>query len=429
MNREPELRLVDEAFQTLLDGDRLLRTPIIEFQGIGGIGKTFLLQKILEHCRAQNIKPLLIDVGKNPDTIGQEIIKQVRTHLPSIDETTDISAINATRMLLREEPVVMLLDAVDTADDRQQKQITAMLRALLDDEKFFVILTSKQLLTFGQERSVARKLTSHSLKAIERKDCNMYVTKLKHQVDPEVRDMVFDWTRGYPRAMNVMAQAIDSGSDPRTPQGKQDILTLLQEKVINEGVLAQSSEEDKQRYHIILQLFSIPRRFNLVLMQDLIENFANEQRRDNTMDYIPLLREINDEADNILHWDMARAGYCIDEPLRFIFLLLVKMERPDWYRTIQEFLAHTNLQLATDIKVPERSFDRVRYVRECFYHTACLPETPEKDALLEQALKIVMQETPEEIMQFATEFAQDEELREELGDHLATLQALIGERL
>ena len=44
VNRETELALIDEAVEALLDKQRLLRTPIIEFYGVKGIGKTTLLE-------------------------------------------------------------------------------------------------------------------------------------------------------------------------------------------------------------------------------------------------------------------------------------------------------------------------------------------------------------------------------------------------
>ena len=51
VNREPELKLIDESFQALSDRKRLLRTPIIEVQGVGGIGKTSLLREVEQRCQ------------------------------------------------------------------------------------------------------------------------------------------------------------------------------------------------------------------------------------------------------------------------------------------------------------------------------------------------------------------------------------------
>ncbi len=50
VNREKELRQISEAVETLQDEQRLLRTPIIEFSGVQGIGKTTLLDQVKVIC-------------------------------------------------------------------------------------------------------------------------------------------------------------------------------------------------------------------------------------------------------------------------------------------------------------------------------------------------------------------------------------------
>lgn len=65
VNREKELRQIGEAIEILQDEQRLLRTPIIEFSGVQGIGKTTLLQQIKLICD----KKSLLCIMNNADRI------------------------------------------------------------------------------------------------------------------------------------------------------------------------------------------------------------------------------------------------------------------------------------------------------------------------------------------------------------------------
>jgi hypothetical protein len=421
VNREPELKLIDESFQALLNKERLLRTPIIEVQGVGGIGKTSLLKQVEQRCQNTQLPYIWVDVSQHPSNVEAEIISQVKRYTGTSDNKDFSNAIYAMKALLKQSPAVMLLDAVDTAETTQLSLIEKLLKDLIDDEKLFVVFASKKTLTFQQERSVARKLRTLSLTTLDRKYCESYLDTLDNPIKPiEVRNFIFEWTRGYPLAMNVLAQAVQNGLDPRTPEGQQEALTLLTEQVIHQGVLAAVDPIDRTRYFSTLQLFSVPRRFNLVIMQDLIETFTPEFKLESTLAYWGLPKEIN-EATDVLNWNMIRAGFSVDDPIRTIFLLLLKTEHSERYFAIHEFLAQTNLRLAREVS----GFDRTRYIRECLYHTSSLTNAPSIEQQLLDALQIVEQEPPETLLQFSEEFSQDAELKEALGSHLTTVQTKI----
>lgn len=420
VNREPELKLIDESFQALLDRKRLLRTPIIEVQGVGGIGKTSLLREIEQRCQETQLPYIWVDVSQHPSDVEIEIISQVKRYTQASDNGNDTDATHAIKALLEKRPVVMLLDAVDTAENTQLSSIENLLKDLIDNEKFFVVFASKKNLTFQQYRSVARKLTIFQLKALDRKYCESYLDTLDTLIEPEIRTFIFEWTRGYPLAMNVLAQATRNGLDPRKPEGQQEARALLTEQVIHQGVLATVDPAKRTRYFSALQLFSAPRRFNLVIMQDLIEAFTPELKLESSIAYWGLPKEIN-EATDVLNWNMARAGFSVDEPIRTLFLLLLKAEDSERYFAIHEFLAQTNRRLASEVP----GFDRTRYIRECLYHTACMMDSPSTDQQLLDALQIVEQEPLETLLQFSEEFSQDTELKETLGNHLAIVQAKV----
>ena len=427
VNREAELKLIEDAIDVLLDNKSLLRTPIIDFHGVRGIGKTTILKEVEQRC---NGRPQLqcIWVNANQSMIGfsHEIISQVKKYQGELsfqDEDGDwlSQSVDATKSLLRQGPVVMLLDSVDAADAEQLRWIEELLRNLIDDNGLFVVLASKRALSFQQERSVARKLTYHPLKPLDRRSCDIYLNMLRKPVESEVRDLIFEWTRGFPLAMSIMTEAIETGLDPREADDQKELLALLTKRVINESVLANVKMEVKRtEYQVALQLLSVPRRFNLVIMQDLIEQFAPELRRENSLAYFSLPKDIK-QATDVLEWDLVRAGYAVDSPVRNIFLLKLRIEEPEMYYTIHKFLAEKNQHLAREVS----GFDRMRYLREYLYHSARVEEAPNLVQQLTEAVQHITKEPLESFSQFYEEFLQDKELEEALGTHKAFVRSML----
>ncbi|MBV9228929.1 MAG: ATP-binding protein [Chloroflexi bacterium] len=430
VNREAQLRLVDEAFRALLKKELLLRSPIIEFYGAGGIGKTTLLKKVEQKCNEERVPSIWADASQSdPNIFSHTIIEQAKKYrtgaMPGEGGGDPLhQSVDATRALLRQGPVVMLLDEVDTTDEERVRWIEAMLKDLVDESKLLVVMTSKSTVSFQQERSVARKLTSMPLQLLDRSSCEAYLDSIDNQIAPGLRDIIFEWTRGYPLAMQVMTEAVSAGRDPRSTQDQKDILDIIKDQVINRNVLARVDQEKRAQYYASLQLLSVPRRFNLVIMQELIEQFAPELSRESSLAYFALPREIQ-QATEVLRWNVPRAGYSVDAPIRNIFLLELKMEQPEDYRELHTFLAETNRRLATEVS----GTDRLRYLREYLYHSAISAESQNISSLLQQVIKQITAERPEAFLQFYEEFIQDEELKEALGQHVTLAISLMHSHL
>ena len=61
INREKELALIRIAFDALISQKNILSTPIIDFFGIAGIGKTRILQEIFAMCIEHNLPCIKLD--------------------------------------------------------------------------------------------------------------------------------------------------------------------------------------------------------------------------------------------------------------------------------------------------------------------------------------------------------------------------------
>jgi hypothetical protein len=419
VNREKELDFIGDAVQALLDHHRLLHTPIIEVYGVGGMGKTALLKQVEQYCENNNLLCISIDMGQASVNLEDDLITQVREHLPDQSAIVGQSAVSVTHVLLEKGPVVMLFDAMDSARPEHLNVLQLLLHELIDNGNLFVILASKKSLPFLQkERSIARKLTPLSLQSLSREDCEHFLASINAQFETEVRNLIFEWTRGYPLAMNIMVEAIKSGLDPRSEQGRAEILAQLKNRVIYQEILRDIEPQKHAYYYSTLQLFSLPRRFSLVIMQDLIEAFLPELRRDGVLAYLSLPKDICETTD-VMHWNATRAGYTVDAPVRTLFLLLLKQEEPERYFAIHAFLAKKNLELAQEVPAP----DRVRYLREYLYHLAN-SEAPSEESLLE-VVEMAGREAPDIFARFAEGFAQDYELKEVLGQQFPVVETAI----
>ena len=457
VDRETALKYINNAFETLQDKKRLLRNPIVDFYGIGGIGKTFLLKKVQQRCQDEQLRCIWVDASKGISNVSHEVIRQMQQYsipLPFGDSDTNSLSdfISAVRILLKRGPVVILFDSIDTSDKAQLNWLETLLRDLSDDNNLFVVLTSKRALSFENDRSLARKLTLFPLRPFDRPGCEAYLNTIGNQIETEIRDSIFLWTRGYPLALNVMVQAVTSGLDPRKDEDQKEIITHLIDQVLHRSVLARVDLKERDWYQTVLSLLSVPRHFNLVVMEDLIEKFTPELALANSLEYFGLPREIN-ETTEVLDWSVTGIGFSVDTPVRAILSLKLRIEQSEIYYEAHRFLAQMNKKWAIEVS----GADRMRYLREYLYHSACskpysgsqranletntqteaslLTTTPtgressEDTATLPQLFANMLQQIterpPEFLQQFASEFSQDEELREVLGENFEALSSLI----
>src|SRR5947209_5207548 len=139
INRGPELRLIEEAFDDLLNKEAFLHTPIIDFYGVKGIGKTSILKKVVQTCNHNKIRYIQADASQSSPAFFQEIINQARqyngTPPPSNPDNLRDQFVIITRELLKKGPLVILLDEVDTTSANKLESIEEMLGDLVMDER------------------------------------------------------------------------------------------------------------------------------------------------------------------------------------------------------------------------------------------------------------------------------------------------------
>jgi NB-ARC domain len=429
VNREAALKYIDDAFIMLQDKKLLLRTPIMDFYGVKGIGKTLFLKKVQQRCQDEQLSCIWLDGSQSISDGARAIAQQVQQSgvaLPYEDENdhSPYQSASVMRVLLQREPVVMLCDALDSNDRDQQIWLETLLHELTDDNNLFVVLASRRDLIFEKERSLARKLTTIPLASFDFAACNAYLNAIDDQIEPEIRMIIFLWTRGYPLALQVMAQAVISGLDPRKDEDQKEIVAQLTEQVLRRSLLSRVDLTERDWYLTILSLLSVPRYFNLGTMQDLIEQFTPQLVRENSLSYFGLPREIN-QTTEVLYWSASGAGFSVDAPVRPIFLLRLRIEQAETYYEIHRFLAQTNWKWAADVS----GADQVRYLREYLYHSISSEERTTLEQFLTKTVEGIAETFPASLAQLMHEIEHDEELKELLDGYLLTVASLIQKNL
>jgi hypothetical protein len=409
-----------------------LSTPIIDFFGVDGIGKTRILHEIAEMCLQYNLICIQLDGNQSIAKFVQQMFQQARKYrkelrLPATPRkgTTQTQIVATVRTLLQSKPVVILFDAVDTSNREVVHWIEETLPDLLEDNNLFVVLASKQKIVFENNWSMARKLTPFQLNPLNRGDSQSYVTAVDASLSSETRETIFQWTRGYPLAMDVMLAAINQQQlHLGNVHDQQQLLSILMKRVIDKKVLARVEPGRLVWYKEHFSLLSIPRRFNLTILKEVLEKFGSPlvSATRTKVEYMGLPRLLNSQTD-VLYWDMQKAGFTIDPSIRNIFFWQKRILFPSEFAEMHRALALLNEQLAE--AVPGE--DKIRYLREYLYHSAYSSDDTSLLTLLEVTLKHINEISPDAILQFSEEFRQDSELQEILGNYRQYVYSYIDE--
>ncbi len=439
INRDDEITLIRDRLENLPGKKSLKKTSIVDFFGIEGIGKTRIIQKIADICNEQDLPYIKLDTYRDVATFAPTILEQVtrftqakRRKGKRREDDSYTQAIAAIETLLKNKPVVILLDSVDTKNQDTFRWVKSLLYDLIKNNNLLFVLASRQKLIFEQDGSMAHKLTPIQIKPLTYDDSKLYLNSVSDVISDDTKEIICQWTRGYPLAMDVMVHLIqDKHLDiEKNAEHQRKIVPLLIHEVIDKRVLARVEQDLLSWYKAYLSLLSMPRRFNLVIMQRLLEKFEPDRvaSTQTILEYIGLPKKLNTNTD-ILHWDLPKTGFAVDEPVRTIFLLQRRVEEPALFVEVHRFLAAQNQQLISEVSGP----DSVRYLREYLYHHTLGYEGASIESFLRVALQqIPYQTTPElveAITQFKEEFDQDAEFKEILGKSVEIVYSIIDEYL
>ncbi|GER92150.1 hypothetical protein KDW_63120 [Dictyobacter vulcani] len=417
VNRDAEIDFMDKHCLPSLQENRPINPQFIEYNGVWGIGKTSMLRRIEHHCFTENFYPLWIEASDSPNQSFHKIAEQVRNRykvtFSFVGDDLD-GSLAATRALLNSHGrAVLFIDSLDAAKEEQLKHIKEMLHRLTEDGKLLFIMASRKIIDFGKVAPFKWKLVFRTLKSLSRQSCISYIQKLAQELNEEQADQIFQLTRGYPVAVEAAVQAVKQEKlDLTQEKGRKQLIQGIYKQIIEQGILAEVHQDPDQFlwYHTMLSLFAIPRRFNLILMQKMTEKFAEQHKLGSSLAYMSLQKRLNYNMD-LLDWREDKTGYAMEAPIRHLFLMNLKFENPQRHAQIHEFLMEENWRFVMQFS----GTDKLHSLQEYLYHSIFCHDEPGLQENIDHAIKQLLLESHDLLLQFEEEYTRDDELQDALG--------------
>ena len=458
INRGKELTLIQHALDALRSNNNTpLNTPIINFFGIDGIGKTRILQEISARCRGNDLLCLELDGSQTTTNISRAILLQTKKYRQRSPQQntpkkrdSQSQTVNAIKSTLNSTPVVILFDSIDASNNTLINWIkitfSDIFHALMEHNNLFIVLMSKQQVIFEDDWFMTRKLTPFPLKPLDHNNSRFYLDSLvetrqlplspqesnrsdsssyRDALDENTSKFILQWTRGYPLAMEVMTKAIfQQHFDIEQTVDQQQLITLIIEEVIDKKVLAHVEPSLLDWYKAHYLLLSIPRRFNLIIMQELLETFGYPliEKLQSKLEYIGLPKRLSPNIE-ILRWDTQKAGYTLDASIRNILLIYQQIYNNSLFINVNLYLVNRNWEIAQEVF--GSGSDCIRYFLEYLYHSALCSDTRTAETNSETMLHKLSEASLDVRMQFYQKFVYDTELLEVLAKHHPSVLRLI----
>jgi len=446
VNREDELRNIEEALYRLTTPDKKIPKQILEFNGIGGIGKTALLERFLQQCKTiKNLRYSFIDFSKFLkdgkidlnilNIIVVTIVKQINIKNDLFNQIVGAKIDNSRKTDLTPElikylrrilkspqdhaPIVLIFDSVDVVDQNVKDWLSSILELTVDAGKILFAVASKISLGLSKRPNLEKKVYSFRLKELNQEFTLRQIQGFSHF--DKIEDLetfahvVFRMTHGHPLAnLIVVSEARKDEYNPQTISNKSyEFVRIIDQQVVREKVFYGYDAKEIDRFREMLTLLSIPRMFNLNSMGKLISQFAPDHALKSSWHYSNYIRELKAET-SFIRYSQEKSAYVVDPILRNVFSLMLKNEKLKNFRTIHGFL----VDMYTEWIAEAKGTDKTKFFIEKIYHQLSLEE-PINSLLVQfkEFSKIVGRYMPEEQrrdakQQFIEEFKLDQDLSE-----------------
>ncbi len=380
VNRAEQINQMRKRLNTVLRLERPVFESILNWHGIPGIGKTTLGHMIADLCQEMSVpfarvdfnpeenrrapqyvedkvlilEDIFVGLGKHEPTAFREALDHYRQaeteHLRLKRRERVVEAfLNYLNDLMEEGPIVVLFDTTDLADTEVVTWLEeSVISPLCLTGKCVIIWTGR----FEQRwkrfevrrRVVSQKLEPLPLKATE------------EQVGP-VGTRIYRLTYGHPMGNEEVADAIHEYQTRGQEAEEHDLVNVLVEKVIDEYVMKDIAPE----LQAACWALAVVRQFDVIILRRILSEFVPHFKE--TEAFLKVLGQLT--ATSLVEWDAVRKGYALDETVRRILALYLRLNQPERYLSINE--AAANIYEEWIERVSE---NRSIYVLERLYHQA-----------------------------------------------------------
>ncbi len=402
INREDELNDMQEVLYRLTTPGRLVTKPILEINGIGGIGKTILLKKFWQESKAhEELRCAFVDfhefAGGKPANLNQlilNIVQQIgiRNNWSADIETTanDLSGTHDLTSRLfeylktvlqlpqQETPVALIFDSLDETAQDIREWLISLVSEIVDAGKILFVIASKTSMGFSQKPHLEKKVYAFRLREFNHEYTLRHIQGV---MNLEASENLQNWTKaifrltqGHPLANEiVLSEARKRQYVPQMIKNNlHEFVQLLDQQVVIPKVFHGYDTEEINRFRQMLTHLSIPRMFNLVSMGKLIAEFAPQYALKSSWHYSNYIRELQSET-SFIRYSREKSAYIVDPILRSVFSLVLKNESPEKFIKMHQSLVDIYKEWIKDAK----GTDKIKYFIEKIYHQLSLGLSPD----------------------------------------------------
>ncbi|MCP4346925.1 MAG: hypothetical protein GY795_15530 [Desulfobacterales bacterium] len=350
-----------------------LHSVVFNWFGIPGIGKTTLSLMIADICREISVPFARIDFNPDENQHASHykndyilILDDICTDLGEIctsefseeldnyrklqnvdlkqkQSETVIASFHEHIKELTEKPLVILFDTTEKADGKLIRWIEDNIISPFCVTGRCVIVWTGRFAQQWKRFEVRRRVKTEKLEPLDPQSTHEQVG------DPD--SLIYHLTFGYPLGNIELAKVID-----KYDTKPDNLIKALAENVIDPYVFKNIPEDLKAACKIM----SVVRQFDVIILERLLCEFAGEFFNEETV-YMKVMSEL--AATAIVEWNPIRKGYALDETMRRILMLHMKLNSQDAYLKIAGN--------AVDIYeewIDYNTENRGIYIKEKFFH-------------------------------------------------------------
>ena len=396
VNREGELKIVLKKVAEAQENGRVAE-PVVNYWGVSGVGKSWLLQEIAERLRFKGgenagIRPsfaiyisLITESGesKSIETLCKALAEQLLSQLEGELATEEIEITKAilatgesrtsislfTAMTKKFVPV-FLFDEVEmlkpTEWERFEEQL---LEELALTEQMVLVIAGRKQITNWHRFEVRRRVIeqeSSYVKPFKRKEVAELVENRAYQMPAE---WLYIFSAGNPHLIDELATDLQKAfpNEPITLEQIQKHHQQLATVLANyEKELLKRIEGDAGELRKVIHVVSPLRAYRLEALRYMLSAQEKTTQFSSVGYHLRLLREL-DQKTEIVWWSRAYRAYVTDPVARQVMNRWRLLNDKETYITRQEQAIAMYTKWANEY--PRNSEE---FIQEIWFHLACL---------------------------------------------------------
>lgn len=388
VGREKEINLVEERVGIIQYGGSVFQA-VINFHGVIRIGKTVLLQELRRRIRDKGLPCALINFDEKEYSFSSQsqmmLLEDIAGNLSNgagkavlmkfAGEPVESQLQVAVQALLdcvgdlarhHNAPAVLLFDTLERCDEKlldwlEDKVISPLIRT----DRVLVIVASRAPHRW-KPFEVRRRAYQHRLGPFNEKTTKKQLPQEYSALAPRVVHL----THGHPFGNVQILQSVRqiereigrSFGLTDFDEYQKRLVQELMDQLIEPFVMQDVPADIRHAYRVV----ALARQFDVNVLRRLLTQFVEEPFAGKSAAYFLSVVGMMVKT-TLVEWSSARRGYVLDDTIRWMLALNMKLSARERYEEINQELI--GLYDEWTERVPE---NRSGFIIERLYHEACL---------------------------------------------------------